>query len=396
MLSVIETKNLRKLSDFNSFDFHLIKHLQKLEGQEENSYLQWAILLLSQETSRGNVCIHLNAFADSFFSSYVSFEEEIKFPPIDEWVQQLKNSNIVGTPGEKQPLILEENSEGAWLFFYRYWSYEIEFVRAIQKKIKNIDSLDSDRINASLAKLFLLEEDTTSKDQIDSLQRAFQKKLTIITGGPGTGKTTTVVRLLALLIELNANHEFRYKLVAPTGKAASRLSESIQKGKEMLLEQHLISKETYDLISPESSTIHRLLGTRIYKSEFYYNRKNQLPLDCLIVDEASMVDLALMSKMVTAIPDHTRLILIGDKDQLVSIESGAILNDLCGDPKFLPKSLLDSIVSLTKVYRTEGEEILALSRHVNSQDLEQVKNLLSKKAHYYHRGSWNGKDNYGG
>ena len=161
---------------------------------------------------------------------------------------------------------------------------------------------------------------------------ALSRRFTVISGGPGTGKTTTVAKLLAAMVEQSLgenNGEFInlpiIKLVAPTGKAAARLTESIGKA----IEQLPISPEVKNNIPTESSTLHRLLGAIPNRAEFRHNRNNPLHLDILVVDEASMVDLSMMYKLVDALPDHARLILLGDKDQLASVEAGAILGDIC-------------------------------------------------------------------
>ncbi|MCG6202045.1 exodeoxyribonuclease V subunit alpha [Psychromonas antarctica] len=145
----------------------------------------------------------------------------------------------------------------------------------------------------------------------------------VISGGPGTGKTTTVSKLLVLL--LKAQPDLLIKMVAPTGKAAARLSESIGHA----LGELDITAELKERIPSEASTIHRLLGVKANSNHFRHDQSNKLHLDLLLVDEASMVDLPLMAKLLMAIPDHARLILLGDKDQLASVEAGAVLGDIC-------------------------------------------------------------------
>ncbi|MFV0576170.1 MAG: exodeoxyribonuclease V subunit alpha [Vibrio sp.] len=169
---------------------------------------------------------------------------------------------------------------------------------------------------------------------------ALTRQFSVISGGPGTGKTTTVAKLLAALItqSLNdnsssANHsgdsqEKRapiIQLVAPTGKAAARLTESIGQA----IDQLPVSNDIKALMPAKSSTIHRLLGARFNTVEYKYNASNPLHLDILVVDEASMVDLPMMFRLLQALPSHARLILLGDKDQLASVEAGAILSEIC-------------------------------------------------------------------
>lgn len=163
---------------------------------------------------------------------------------------------------------------------------------------------------------------------------ALTRQFSVISGGPGTGKTTTVAKLLAALITQSQQRLVSQestskapiiKLVAPTGKAAARLTESIG----LAIEQLPVSDEIKAMMPAHSSTIHRLLGARPNTVEYKYNQSNRLHLDILVVDEASMVDLPMMFRLLQALPSHARLILLGDKDQLASVEAGAILGDIC-------------------------------------------------------------------
>ncbi|KLN62805.1 exodeoxyribonuclease V subunit alpha [Vibrio sp. VPAP30] len=167
---------------------------------------------------------------------------------------------------------------------------------------------------------------------------ALSKRFAVISGGPGTGKTTTVTKLLAALIEQAQSSDAQngkgepptIKLVAPTGKAAARLTESIGKAVEELP----VAPELKQAIPTDASTLHRLLGALPNSAEFRHNRDNPLHLDMLVVDEASMVDLPMMYKLIDALPKHARLILLGDKDQLASVEAGAVLGDICSFNQF--------------------------------------------------------------
>ncbi len=175
--------------------------------------------------------------------------------------------------------------------------------------------------------LQLLEQLIAEEQRCDwqkvSAALALSSARCVISGGPGTGKTTTVTKLLALLLKVKP--DLLIKMVAPTGKAAARLSESISHAlTELNLADELKAK-----IPTEASTIHRLLGVKANSNHFRHDQHKQLHLDLLLVDEASMVDLSLMAKLLMALPEHARLILLGDKDQLASVEAGAVLGDIC-------------------------------------------------------------------
>ncbi len=156
---------------------------------------------------------------------------------------------------------------------------------------------------------------------------AAARPFAVISGGPGTGKTTTVAKLLAILVEtgLQGGKAPAIRLVAPTGKAAARLTESIGAALQALD----LPPEWVEAIPTEAGTLHRLLGVIPGRSQFRHHRGNPLHLDLLVVDEASMVDLPMMARLLDALPSHARLILLGDKDQLASVEAGAVLGDIC-------------------------------------------------------------------
>ena len=153
---------------------------------------------------------------------------------------------------------------------------------------------------------------------------ALLRPLTIISGGPGTGKTTTVVNVLACV--LAGNPDCRIRLAAPTGKAAARMQEAIRKAAAHL------PADLRDRLPTESFTVHRLLGWLPGPDEFRHHADNPLPIDLLVVDEASMLDLALATKLLEAVPITARIILLGDKDQLAAVESGAVFSELSADP----------------------------------------------------------------
>lgn len=236
---------------------------------------------------------------------------------------------------------------------------------------------------------------------------ALSRRFAVISGGPGTGKTTTVTKLLSAMVEqsLSQGKTPTIKLVAPTGKAAARLTESIGKA----IEQLPLAPEVKANIPTESSTLHRLLGAIPNRAEFRHNRRNPLHLDILVVDEASMVDLSMMYKLVDALPEHARLILLGDKDQLASVEAGAVLGDICSfnstgystaqgnliaemtgfdaiaKPRQAkagsanPPAIADSLCMLQKSYRFDARSgIGQLAKAINNGSANQVDQVFAK------------------
>ena len=184
--------------------------------------------------------------------------------------------------------------------------------------------MNAPALAAQLRQLFTPQPETDW--QAVAVATACEGRFTLISGGPGTGKTTTVTKLLALLVA-QSEQSLLIRLAAPTGKAAARLTESIAKAKTELATQ--VNADWLEGIPTQASTLHRLLGVIPGQPEFRHHAQNPLPLDVLVVDEASMIDLPMMARLLAALPPQARLILLGDKDQLASVEAGAVLGDIC-------------------------------------------------------------------
>ncbi len=227
------------------------------------------------------------------------------------------------------PLVLD----GSNLYLNRYWQYECR-VAAYFKQAMPID-IDSVVMADVLNELFPMAatDDANIDYQKIAASIALINPVSVITGGPGTGKTYTVVRLLAAIIkyyEMNAALGSAdklpiIKLAAPTGKAAARMLESIRASIDSLP----LTDKQFSAFPHDANTLHRLLGSLPKSSNFKHNKDNPLHLDILVVDEASMIDLPMMAKLLSAMPLHGKVIFLGDKDQLASVEAGAVLNDLC-------------------------------------------------------------------
>ena len=222
------------------------------------------------------------------------------------------------------PLVLDGDGR---LYLHRYFDLECRLARRLlaAAQATALPASAIATLRPRLDQLFGASSDDAEVDwQKLAAALALRGRLSVISGGPGTGKTSTLVKLLACLFELDP--DCRVALAAPTGKAAARMSEAIAQRASLL---PLALRER---MPTESYTVHRLLGFNPSKTGFEHHAGKPLAIDALVVDEASMLDLALATQLLEAVPPHARIILLGDKDQLSAVESGAVFSDLSGDP----------------------------------------------------------------
>lgn len=243
-----------------------------------------------------------------------------------QWCAQLNDSPVVGNASEQdKPLILDNGR----LYLQRYFAYEVALADAL-KQCQQQNPWPEAEIQAALWQLFMPATQRECDWQLMAAATAARQRLAVISGGPGTGKTTTVTKLLAVLNILHSGTGFSpvIKLAAPTGKAAARLTESISAAQQQLLAVNPQLSAVAN-IPTEAYTLHRLLGYVPGSEQFRHHRHNPLHLDILVVDEASMVDLPMMAKLLDALPHNAQLILLGDQHQLSSVEAGGVLGDIC-------------------------------------------------------------------
>ena len=306
--------------------------------------------ILAQMEGRGHTCLPLRLLA-------TSPDDVLAWPPqaqlelqslwaslpadLNGWLTALRSSPLVRSADDPvdlgQPLVLSGLDEEPLLYLRRYWHHEQNVAQAILQRCAASHKVDEPLAQMWLGRLFdsgnTPDEETKDVDwQKLACAVALRAGMTVITGGPGTGKTYTAARLLALLFAMSdAPQRLRVALAAPTGKAAARLRQSIDFS---LQELSTRLGDALDLGSltqrmGAARTLHSLLGAHIDTREFRFNATNLLDVDILIVDEASMVHLEMMSALLQALPANAKVILLGDKDQLASVEAGAVLGDLC-------------------------------------------------------------------
>jgi exodeoxyribonuclease V alpha subunit len=328
--------------------------------------------LLSNANSQGHVCLNLAHAMDN--EAYVS----LALPEqLAEWVQRLKQSHVVGEAGDFTPLILTEQG---LLYLYRYWVDEQNVANAIRQRCQSIPLINQQQIQQDFA------DWSSNIEGVDwqkvAVFMALTRQFSVISGGPGTGKTTIVLRLLSILY--TQNNQLDIALTAPTGKAAARLQQAINNsGFESL----------------EAKTLHRLLGISVDNQQGRYNAEKPLPVDVVIIDEASMIDISLMATLMKSLPAKARVILLGDSQQLASVESGAVLANLCQNHMLFSTDfcnnlatmtgikinasqhntvLIDGVVELQHSYRFEQQsDIGRLATAVQSGNIQSVFKVIS-------------------
>ncbi len=325
----MEEKNVRLLdSQFASF----LARRSRLTGKEQEQF-QELVCQLSVGLAAGDSCLPVTPAAEDLIA----------------------RSGLAGVADK--PLRVFEKC----LYTQRFFKHEQALAQNITALLENSVELTAEEslVNA----LFSGDSEEETDWQKVAAERALQHNFLIVSGGPGTGKTTTVVKILALL-QSASKQQLRIALAAPTGKAAKRLQDSINSSVQELS----VSGRIKESIPNTASTLHRLLGVRRHSPFFRHNAKNPLFFDLVVVDEASMVDLALMAKLVAALQPGSRLILLGDKDQLASVESGTVLADMIAH-------LPENTVELQKSYRFD-KGIKQFAHAINTGDAASAWELM--------------------
>ncbi|MDX7992788.1 exodeoxyribonuclease V subunit alpha [Xenorhabdus sp. psl] len=309
--------------------------------EDENPLLLLIVSLLSAESGAGHVCLPLERISPKFLfegrqpelaASLWSLAGE---PEQQQIIAALESCPAVSKGEYPTPVIFSyQGGTGYRLYLQRMWQSErrvadffasTELAGSLGQAVPDETMLDEKQLRCILDELF----GTTAEREIDwqkvAAAVAVTSRISVISGGPGTGKTTTVAKLLVALIKLHEGQQLSIQLAAPTGKAAARLTESLREAVDKLA----LTPEQWRNIPEQAQTIHRLLGAQPDSQKLRYGRDNPLSLDILIIDEASMVDLPMMAHLIEALPPQAKVIFLGDKDQLASVEAGAVLGDIC-------------------------------------------------------------------
>ncbi len=351
--SATATGVLRTFNEAGVIDSSDVVVAQRLTAlaKDTDERVALAVAFVVRAVRAGSVCV---ALADVEQHTAIA---DLPWPPAGEWL-----AAVAASPLTVDPTVL--HLDDGLLYLDRYW---IEECRVAE----DVLALASARRSGSVPDINRLFPDSFA-EQRGAAQLALSRALTVLTGGPGTGKTTTVARLLALLAEqaeLDGKPRLRIALAAPTGKAAARLLEAVQ-----LEVDALANADRERLPALAATTLHRLLGSRPdTSSRFRHNRENRLPHDVIVVDETSMVSLTMMARLLEAVRPDSRLLLVGDPDQLASVEAGAVLADLVEGLT----AVVDSPVATLVTPHRFGESIGALADAIRDGDADAAVGVLA-------------------
>ncbi|WP_436795457.1 exodeoxyribonuclease V subunit alpha [Actinospongicola halichondriae] len=369
-------------------DVHVARALVRLAESEDDTagLVALGIAFAVRAVRLGSVTVDLATIATTAtVDEGVDIDvTALPWPDPVAWVRAVEASPLVAV-GDDAPDRVEADARpvrllGTRLALDRYWRHERAIVADVLGRIETtVPEIDGAALARGLARLF---PDDGPDAQRAAAETAVRRSFSVIAGGPGTGKTTTVAAVLALLHEQVAagGTPPRIALAAPTGKAAARLTEAVH-AQALRLDLEPAIRDA--ILATEASTIHRLLGRAPgSNSRFRHDRTNQLPHQVVIIDETSMVSLSLMARLIEAVRPTARLVLVGDPQQLASVEAGAVLGDLVGpavDDDDAHGPLAEGIVVLRTVHRFAGG-IGTLARAIEGGDADAVVGLLTEGA----------------
>ena len=349
---------LARNGDIAWLSYYFAEFVSSRNGGNLDTLPAYSAALVSEANLAGHVCVEFDQLCNQhlFQSSRIDAAELPVGPTPADWRSSLQANPCVGGPGDCSPLIID----GSRLYMNRFWQYEDFVASTIKTMLQRPSIIDSKDVGSGFDALFAASGDI-DQDQAEAVCSAASKAFSVISGGPGSGKTSTVIRILAVI--LAQKPDCRIALAAPTGKAAARMMDSIRQR----IDQLGFDDDFKAALPQEAKTIHRLLGYRF--GHFSYHPRHRLALDCIIIDEASMLDLKLMYQLLAALPAHAQLILLGDRDQLASVAAGNVLGDITGhgqNPDSASKALAQATRLLRSSYRFSGDSAIGqLAAEVN-------------------------------
>lgn len=358
MLAELQSSGLLDL-----LDVELARALSRLVGTADPE-VELAIALTSRHVRRGHSCFPIGMSAAEIWPR--ESERPADLPDAAGWAELIARSPL----SKDGPIVLDGAGR---LYLRRYWQLEQDIAQelALRSGTPPFVAEDAQWLSASLDRLFPGDPDSPQRS---AARNALRHSVSLLCGGPGTGKTTTVAAIVALLVECRLRQGEappRVMLLAPTGKSAARLGEAVRGAKSRIEAE----SEVLDEIPEQATTLHRALGMQRTGMRFRQSADRPLEADLLVVDEASMIDLGLMRQLLNATPRTSRLLIVGDPDQLTSVEAGSVLRDLVAASA--DSSWRGRVTQLTKTYRyDESQPLGQLVGAIREGDGARVEALL--------------------
>jgi exodeoxyribonuclease V alpha subunit len=354
-------------------DFHTIRDWLEIAGYPKRDEAHALLLLMLAALEEGSLCIEI--------AEEALLRRLRDFVPAEEataWARRLEASAdlpaLIGTePTDHRPVIAHTVGAGRFFYFQKFLRAELDFHRDLAARLAQASDSSTCAWTTIVSEVLASQPLSLDAEQRLALEAALQNNFAVISGGPGTGKTTIVLTLLRCLVRGGIAPE-RIALAAPTGRAAQRLTDSLRAGLDRLPSKQDADSPDAKLRNLAASTLHQLLAYRPTRNLFCRHRENSVPADVIIVDEASMIGLVLMAQLLQASAPTAKLILLGDKDQLPSVDAGAVLASLVPVPTQTAGPLQNRVVLLQTNHRSQ-EQIRAAAQAINAQDSGVVDRL---------------------
>ena len=379
---------IRRL-ELSLLDYMTIRDLVEFGDCRGNLPLVVVLMAMFAGLQEGSLCLNLDQ--RQFLTHLPADDRKTAKAIFDDFLSGLaadRYQKLITKNGAKYlPLILDDSSGSDLLYFQKYHVHEKRLKNRVEAFLNATVSLtlQDQKIDALIDEIyadrFAIRVGTSNTpiardpQQVEAIRLALKSQFSIISGGPGTGKTSLMVNILRCLVREDVPMS-RIILGAPTGRAAQRMTETVQNN---IASIHELSADDSALLDLKGSTLHKILGYRSYQHEFYYRKTNPLPASVVVIDEVSMVDVVMLDKFLQAIdPAQTKLILLGDKNQLPSVEAGAVFAEMIPDGT-RAAGFEERFVILQKVYRS-GINLMELANQANQGSFPPFKAVAFDKA----------------